>query len=417
MTTDLLDHTKKMKPKILFLHRTFGGQFGFFGGWLAEQGWDVTYAYCADHGEEYSVPGAHSVQFQAPSFGIPKGDYRYILDFAASTAMGAAEMMYRMRDLEGYVPNIVIAHVGWGVGLCVKQIWPDTTYIAYHEWYYTTRNWDKGGRQEKPAMLTALVAERMSNLPIIAEIDTADANWCPTQFQASRFPPILRPFLTVISDGVDCETNLPNPDAKIDFSWLSLPSEAKVLTYATRGMEPVRGFPQFMMALQLLQQRRNDFHTVVLANEKVSYGAPLPDGESWRLRMIDKLDLDQSRLHIFGMRPRQDYQRVLQASTVHCYFSEPFVTSWSLSDALAAGCMVIGSDTAPVRELVADMETGVLVDMDDPEEVADMIEWAFDHPNEAAKIRQCARNAMLSKHDSRTIFPEKERVLRQLAGL
>lgn len=410
-------NTRKTKPKILFLHRSFGGQFEFFGGWLAQCGWDVTYGYCADHGENSSVPGTRSVQFQIKPTEIPKGNYRYILDFSASNALGVAEMIYRMRNLEGYTPDIVIAHVGWGVGLCVKQVWPESTYIAYHEWFYTGHNWDNSGKREKPALLAELVSERMLNLPITAEFDAADANWCPTKFQASRFPPMLRQFLTIISDGVDCDTFHPDPDAKIDFSWLSLPKTTKILTYATRGMEPVRGFPQFMNALQLLQKRRDDFHTVVLANEQVSYGEQLPAGESWRLRMLDRLDIDQSRLHIFGMRPRQDYQRVLQASSVHCYFSEPFVTSWSLSEALATGCMVVGSDTAPVKELVTNMSTGVLVDMDDPEEVADIIEWTFDHPSEVARLRKRARALMLRDYNSQIVFPEKERILRELARL
>lgn len=405
------------RPQILFIHRSLGGQFEFFGGWLAQQGWDVTFACCTDNLGAHDLPGIRVVGFEMKVVDIPEGDYRHALGFAAANALGVAELLYRMRNVEGYDPDVVMAHVGWGVGLCVKQIWPETAYIAYHEWYYTNRDWDKAGKPEYPATLGQMAADRMRNLPITAEFDLADANWCPTRFQASRFPPVLRRLISVVPDGVDCEAHRPDPEAAIDFDWLRIPSGEKILTYATRGMEPTRGFPQFMRGLKDLQKRRDDFHTVILANESVSYGGKLGAGDSWRLRMLDELDLDQRKLHIFGMRTRPQYRRVLQASSVHCYFSEPFVTSWSLSDALATGCMVIGSDTAPVRELIEDMRTGILVDMNDPEEIADMIEWCFDHPQDATEIRARARGEMVREYDSRKIFPEKEELLRGIAGL
>lgn len=423
MTNSLPADPQHPKPKALFVHRSLGGQFEFFGAWLAKQGWDVTFACASDvaEGIEFSLsakdqdPNMHLVRFDPrPPSAIPQQDYRHPVDFASQNALAAAELYYRLRNLDGYIPDIVIAHVGWGVGLCVKQVWPECAYIAYHEWFYTHQDWDQGGRSLRPTTLGALVADRMRNLPITAEFDCADANWCPTKFQASRFPPVLRRMIKVISDGVDCETYAPDPKARIDFDWLTLPPEAHILTYATRGMEPIRGFPQFLRALERLQRRRSDFHTVILANESVSYGDQLPEGDSWRLRMIDNLDLNQSRLHVFGLKTRPEYLRLLQASSAHIYFSEPFVTSWSLSEALAAGCLLIGSNTDPVREFVTDQRTGILVDMDDPEEVADMVEWAFDNPKAAARLRLRARERMCKNHNSRDVFARKAAVLHQL---
>ena len=398
------------RPKILFIHRSLGGQFEFFGGWLAQNGWEVTFASSQDvPGDRWN--GARVIRFDARPPGYPSNDFRYPVDFAAVNALGTGKLFYRMRYTENYIPDIVIAHVGWGVGLSVKQIWPEAIYIAYHEWYYTNRNWDKAGEAERPVTLDMMVGDRMRNLPISAEFDCADAHWCPTRFQASRFPPPLRSMLQVVSDGVDCAFYRPDPDAKIDFDWLSLPKGAHILTYATRGMEPIRGFPQFLKAVKKLQTRRSDFHTVILANETVSYGHQLGTGESWRLKMLDQLDIDQSKLHVFGMKSREEYLKILQASSAHVYFSEPFVTSWSLSEALAAGCLVIGSATAPVQELIVDEENGFLVDMDDSEDVADMINWCFDHPDETLTIRENARAHMLKIYDRQIVFREKERII------
>lgn len=402
------------RPRILFLHLSGPGQFEFLGRWLAGQGWDVTFM----HGGIDADPahdGIRTRRFALRDTTIPTGDPRHILDHAAQNCRGATELMFRMRHSEGYVPDVVVAHAGWGVGLGVKLVWPDCTYVAYHEWYYTDRNWDKR-RAEKPADLAVMISDRMRNLPITGEFDLADASWCPTLFQASRFPPVLRRQITVMPDGVDCDLHRPDPQARIDFDWLRLPANRPVITYATRGMEPLRGFPQFLRGVARLQARRDDFDTVILANDSVSYGRPLARGDSWWLRMIDQLDLDHRRIHVNAMRPRDEYVRTLQASHAHVYFTEPFVTSWSLSEAMATGCLVIGSNTAPVRELVRDMENGLIVDMDDADEVADAMAWVLDNPGDAADLRRAARGTILADHDAARVFPAKDAWLRAAIG-
>ncbi|MFV0409232.1 MAG: glycosyltransferase [Paracoccus sp. (in: a-proteobacteria)] len=403
------------RPKILFLHLSNQAQFEFLGKWLVGQGWDVTYIHSGDVFDK-TENGIRTRWFKPWELAIPnKGDFRHILDYAAMNCRGATELMYRMRYEEGYIPDVVMAHVGWGIGLCVKDVWPESKYIAYHEWYYTKRNWEKD-KDEAPRTHQAMVSDRMRNLPIAGEFDLADANWSPTAFQASRFPPLLRQYVTVISDGVDCTQHAPDPEARIDFDWASIPKDRHIVTYATRGMEPLRGFPQFLRGLEELQKQRQDFDAVIVANNSVSYGDPLPQGDSWWLRMIDDLDLDHRRIHVNAMLPREEYTRILQASSAHVYFTEPFVTSWSLSESLAMGCLIIGSNTAPVTELVEDMENGIIVDMDDPEEIAEMISWAFDHPEEAARIRERARQFILDNHDAARIFPAKEAILRKMIG-
>ena len=73
-----------------------------------------------------------------------------------------------------------------------------------------------------------------------------------------------------------------------------------LITYATRGMEPYRGFPQFMEAVALIQQRRPKCHVVVAGDDRVAYGKTLPDGKTYKQLMLEKLPLDLSRLHFTG---------------------------------------------------------------------------------------------------------------------
>ena len=57
--------------------------------------------------------------------------------------------------------------------------------------------------------------------------------------------------------------------------------------------------------------------------------------------------LDMSRVHFLGQIPYTTYLNVLQVSSVHIHLTYPFVPSWSLLETMAAGCLVIGSATAP----------------------------------------------------------------------
>jgi len=401
------------RPTIVFAHLTLGAQFEFFGQWLQRNGWDVHFVHSNSNPGFDPATGVRTWRFQPMKSGSAVEPAFHILTDAGYNASAAGEMFHQMRQVEGIIPDVIVSHVGWGVGLMAKTIWPESLYIAYHEWYYGNLDW-QSGRPSSPKVYTQLLDMRLRNLVISSEFDTAVRNWCPTHHQAAQFPPNLRSRIDVIPDGVDTLTCRPDPDAVMDTDWLKLPKGRPVLTYATRGMEPLRGFPQFLAGLAELQKRRDDFSTVILADERVAYGTPLAPGDSWRIRMINELDLDQRRLHVFPMRSRKDYNKVLQVSSAHVYFTEPFVTSWSLTEAMASGCLVIGSNTAPVEEMLEDQETGILVDMDDPEEIADMIEWAFDNPLEAALLRARARETIIARYDAERVFAMKADMLREL---
>ncbi|WP_155521015.1 glycosyltransferase, partial [Ralstonia solanacearum] len=100
---------------------------------------------------------------------------------------------------------------------------------------------------------------------------------------------------------------------------------------------------------------------------------PPADAANWREKLLRENPVDPNRVHFLGKVPYPIYQRVLQVSAAHVYLTYPFVLSWSMLEAMASGCVVIASRTAPVEEVLLHGENGLLVDFFEPKEIAESV--------------------------------------------
>jgi len=289
----------------------------------------------------------------------------------------------------GFVPDVVCAHSGWGPALYVKEIFPQCRLVGYFEWFYRTSGGDADflaplGEDDRLRLATR-------NASLLLDLAAVDIAVCPTRFQVGTFPERLRPLLSVLHDGVD--TDYFTPAAP----------EGEIVTYATRGMEPYRGFPQFMRAAALIQRRRPNVRIVVAGDDRVVYGVR---GESWKDRMLAELDgrLDLDRLHFAGTLPAEQYRALLQASSAHVYLTVPFVLSWSLLDAMACGAPIVGSDTQPVREVI-DGGNGVLADFHSPEDLADKVVGLLEDRERARALGAAARATVEARYALKDLLP------------
>ena len=172
-------------------------------------------------------------------------------------------------------------------------------------------------------------------------------------------------------------------------------------------MEPYRGFPQFIAAVEQLQKRRPKCHAIVVGEDRVAYSKTLPEGETYRKQALEKHgDLDHARLHFTGHLPYSQYLKVLQASSAHVYLTRPFVLSWSMLEAMSTGCVVVGSSTQPVKEIITDNQNGLLVNFFDTAQMVDRIIEAFDNPDKMAAIRQSARETIVNSYSLGDLLPK-----------
>ena len=391
-------------PSILFIHTNFPAQFGLLGHRLAQAGWDVTFA---TRREDAASRSLRVVKFK-DGREVTKGLHLYLANTekAVITGQEAARVLLAERE-KGYRPDIVMAHSGWGAGLFVKDIWPEAVYIPYLEWWYRYPPIDTAYDGDFTPSVDTQLRQRIRNTPLLLDIAAGDFCLCPTRFQAEQFPEKFAPLIRVMHDGVDTALHAPAAERPGEVAGLDLAAMPEIVTYATRGMEPQRGFPQFMRALANLQTQRPGLHAIIVGDDRVAYGRQLPEGETWKSRMLAECDLDMSRTHFTGLLPRGDYIRVLQASQAHVYLTVPFVLSWSMLEAMSVGCPLVAADVAPVTEVVTHDREGVLIDFRKPGRIEAAVTALLDAPETAARLGANARALILERYELETTVAAK----------
>jgi glycosyltransferase involved in cell wall biosynthesis len=381
------------------LHQNFPGQFGHLvRAWHQRPGWDVR---ALGRDTAPGIPGYDKLVRYRLARPPHKTQHPYLRTMESATLHGqaVARVLLDMKR-QGFTPDAVLAHPGWGESLYVKDVFPDARLVHYCEWYYNATGQDLDFDPEFPITFDDRARIRTWNALHALNLTNCDAGVTPTHWQKSRHPQVFHPKITVQHEGIDTEGLGPDPTATVTTpSGITLKAGDPVVTYVARNLEPYRGFHIFMRALEKLQQQHKTVHALIVGGDEVSYGKRPKDAKHWREKMLREVKLDATRTHFMGKLPRAQYIKVLQVSAAHVYLTYPFVLSWSLLEAMACGANIIASDTAPVQEIVADRVNGILVPFFDAERVSQRTLQHL-HDAHAARPRRCctADAAQASSH-------------------
>ena len=402
--------------RVLFLHPNFPAQYRHVATLLGQNPKNQVVFGTKNERPEWVIPGVKKALF-APSRDPHPGTHHYVRPLESAVIHGQA--VYRMADklkAQGFVPDVICGHSGWGPTVFAKDIFPDAPLLCYFEWFYHAYGSDANFDPNDPLSVDDVARIRIKNAPILIDLFSCDWGMSPTYWQRSQFPPEFHSKISVMHDGVDTEYFKPIPGAKLVLPNLDLSHVDELVTYVSRGMEPYRGFPEFIEAVAYIQERRPNCHIVVVASERVCYGKPLPNGVSYKEHMLKKVPLDLSRIHFVGSLPYGLYLKVIQASDVHIYLTRPFVLSWSMIESMSTGCLVVGSDTPPVAEVIQDGKNGLLVDFFSPKQVADRVDEVFAHPNRMAELRKNARDTVLERYSHQVLLPRHIQLIEDVAN-
>jgi len=387
----------------LFVHQNMPGQYRELVQWLAKAGGHQIY-FLTQRQNAPKLPGVETRVYRphhrpdAKAYGLSS-----VWEEAAGSGFGAVAAAQQIEKKEGFRPDIIIGHVGWGELSFFKQLWPDVPIIGYFEYYYNMTGGMVGFDPAEKITAHAPYLNHARNLVPLANIETVDLGHCPTYWQRDRFPESFHRKLYVCHDGIRTDQLLPNPKVSLQLGRLAHPvtRDDEIVTYVARNLEKTRGFHTMMRALPRILAERPKARVVIVGGDDVSYGKQSDHPGGLRGEMSAELGdrVDWERVHFVGKVPYPDFQKLVQISRCHIYLTMPFVLSWSLLEAMSMQATIVASDVAPVREAVTHGETGLLVDFFDPDALAAQVVEVLANPQDHAHLGPAARAHVVENYD------------------
>lgn len=405
--------------RVLITHNNFPAQFRHIAEYLGRTPGNQVVFATKNLREEWVINGVNKVEF-SPDGSPAEHIHPLARNFEDSIRHGIG-MLRLCRGLKekGFIPDVILGHSGWGQTMFLRDVFPDTPFIGYFEWYYNAGSpettFDKRERSEGE-----LAQLRLRNTAILHDLTSCRIGVTPTSWQRSQFPAEFQPKIAQAHDGINTQYFAPISGGLLPIDQLDLPGTdltgaEELVTYCSRGLEPYRGFPQFYEALPAILAERPKCHVLIVGEDRVCYSAKLPDGESYKKRMMEKITVDEKRVHFTGPLPYGKYKQVLQASAAHVYLTWPFVLSWSFLEAMACGCLIVGSNTEPIREVLRHRENGLLTDFHSPEKIAKTTIFALNRQEKLIELRKNARQTVLDTYCLSKCLPVHLNLLAQVA--
>lgn len=335
--------------QVLFLHTNYPAQFRFLVKAYLARGWKVWFASHTQKNKP--LPSVKYIKLEkAPSKGSK-------LDQNQFSALIVFKQLLSLKRNNQLNPKRIYVHAGWGLGSFLRELFPDSTIIAYSEWWFNLFSQDylfNPSDSHVQHTLDSRLISLLRNHSFSYELQQADLLIAPTEWQRSQLPNNFQKKCHVVFDGIDQHMFSPGPQTKYaDKRIASLSPDTPLLTYATRGLEPYRGFPEFIKAsFELLKEHKN-WHVAIAGNDSINYykssNAPKNGYGNEAYEFFKSHDLS-SRVHFLGSLPLLAYRDLLRRSNLHCYFTRPYVLSWSFLESMFTGCRLFASNTAPVLE-------------------------------------------------------------------
>lgn len=358
----------------LLVHQNFPGQFRDLAPQLSQRGHQVVCIGGTGAAPMAGAAGLRVLNYQEDS----DQPVRRLIDPDLERNLGRGRRVHalamRLRE-EGFQPDAVIFHSGWGEGLYLRNVWPKAVLLAYPELYANPELLGYGFDPDLGTVGEGLIQSmKRQNFMALAAIADSDGAVVPTLFQRDTFPAHLRSRFHVIHEGIDCDRACPYPRRHIQLTpELMLKKGDPVITFVNRTLEPLRGFRTLMRALpQVMKQHPTARVVLVGETNGTSYAPPSshPQGYLGEMLALMGNQIDRSRLHVLGRIPYDQLLALLQISAAHVYFTYPYALSWSLLEAMSCGAAVVGSANAPVTEVIHDGQNGRLVPFDQPDALA-----------------------------------------------
>lgn len=406
---------------ILFIHQNFPGQYKHIAPALAKKGHDVR-AIGMSAFQSTSEITYYSYKNQR---GTTQNAHPWVIDYEAKIirAEACAKLCKTLLD-DGYTPDVICAHPGWGEALFLRDVWPKAKQLHFVEFFYGADGRDMNFDPEFPTVdfsgRCRLTAKNTNNL---LNLQSMDAGMSPTHWQHSTVPEQFQDKISVVHDGID--THFLTPDKSVILNLkdahgrtLQADQNDQIITFINRNLEPSRGYHSFMRALPKIMRENPKAKVIVIGGDGVSYGKA-PEKGTWKEIYLNEVreEIDEERLFFLGRIPYDTYLSVMRLSDCHIYLTYPFVLSWSMLETMSIGVPVLASATPPVLEVIEDDKNGWLVDFFDYEDIANKVHKILNLPADKIKaISHNARQTIIENYDLELVcLPKQIALIERLA--
>ncbi|ABB25084.1 probable glycosyltransferase [Synechococcus sp. CC9902] len=390
--------------RILLIHQNFPGQFKHLVPYLSSFGHDIMCICSHDRPFAHWIQGWRYKPPEPPKEPMPLSQHLWFESL--QRAASVADICHKL-NTQGWVPDRILAHSGWGETLGIAETWPNIPQIVWPELWTLPQHGGYGFDPTLPEVSFSQTIEQLGrNLMTRLALNQAAAWVMPTHHQADSLPACFQDSrLNIIHEGIN--TSIASPNKNVSFYVRGRHVDASVpsITFVNRNLERLRGFDLFMQSLPELQRNWPDLCVFIVGDNGPGYGNGHPSGKTLREVMINELasELDFNRIFFLGRVPYNQLITLFQISWVHVYLSYPFVLSWSLLEAMSCGCSIVASEGMPVEEVITDNVNGLLTSMDNPKLLSARISQLLSDPESRTRLSKAARISALSYDTSITL--------------
>jgi glycosyltransferase involved in cell wall biosynthesis len=401
---------------VMFIHPNFPGQFGHIAHHLTTKlGWRCTFVTSVDT-RHLQLPFDHI------NYKLKEGHQPQIFRNPATLEQNLEHLLavYKaLRTVPHLRPDLVVGHMSYGTMLYLRNLY-DCPFIGYYE-LLPPPFWSEAMvlRPEFPPTEGVRLFNAVYHAITYLHLHAIDAGYTPTEFQRGTAPVELRHKLRVIYDGVDADCFARRPILRpAPFRALSIGPNTRVVTYVARGLESVRGFDIFMKIAKRILAEVDDVVFLIAGQERTEYGHEMHHIKypSFKQYVLAQDDYDLSRFHFLGLIPTADLATLYSLSDLHIYLTVPYVLSWSLMQAMAAGCTVLGSNTAPVREVLDHEVHGLLGDFYDVDGLSQQAIRVLRNLEAYRSLGIAARNRILDRYEQKHCIAQLVDYFQAVAG-
>jgi glycosyltransferase involved in cell wall biosynthesis len=393
---------------IIFIDTRFPGQFRLpaeISG--KDKGNKIVFITSPNSKDDRGIPGVEKLIFSDTP---PKG-----LKDAPWPAQAVADVLAGLKK-SNYVPDLIIGHSGSGTLLYVKDVFQDTPFLGFFEWYHSPDHiQDKFNTATGPDLRLRMDL-RNRNLPVLGDLCACDHGLCPTAWQKTQFPKEFHEKLSVVHPGIDTHSFQPLKDQGFKTDTLDLSGVGQLITYTANTLVPFWGFRQFMEALPAVLEQKPEAHIVIVGSDRFSTEDPATGEKAYKSVIFEKIRLDPGRVHFIDALTYEAYKKLLQASAVHIYLDSPLMLSTTLLEAMSCGCLVIAPDTPPVREVITDGSNGIIADFSIPDKISQKILACLDYPSFMKAVKQKARQTVVERYAIEKTLPQTLDIIKKMAG-